>query len=339
MLNCQAEAKVCIFCLSRSAVSQAKLWMTPHSVQSVPDRCITRLRHTQSGTRGRRVKDLSLRAIQISCTLFHPLHCLSLALFSVWMSVLFFFFSDVSPTFLYTSSGAMIEPPPPLRYLSKMSLWTSVSTPLFSISCFYSLPCFPYFPSLPMWDGAFSLASELHKWHWRRVGVRLRVSHPCVSESHHTVWLHSKQYSAAESFHQTLCDPGVNTWFQAIFQLTVLFCCFFFHWLSHLFTHAQMHGETKTYLNWNQYEIIIVIVVATYDLYIQKMHNLIRIRINLISSVSVFFSPMFIKLAFWFKGSLNLKGLGIFLETDFFLFLGGSLAASAFIVKGRTSLI
>lgn len=93
--------------------------MTPHSVQPVPDRCITRLRHTQSGTRGRRVKDLSLRAIQISCTLFHPLHCLSLALFSVWMSVLFFFFSDVSPVFLYTSSGAMIEPPPSLRYVSK----------------------------------------------------------------------------------------------------------------------------------------------------------------------------------------------------------------------------
>lgn len=220
--------------------------MTPHSVQPVPDRCITRLRHTQSGTRGRRVKDLSLRAIQISCTLFHPLHCLSLALFSVWMSVLFSFFSDVSPAFLYTSSGTVIEPLPPLRYVSKISFWTSVSTPLSSLSCFYSLPCVPYFPSLPMWDGAFSLASELHKWHWRRVGVRLCVSHPCVSESHLTVWLHSKQYSAAESFHQTLCDPGVNIWFQAIFQLTVLFpCFFFFHSLSHLFTHAQMHQEKK----------------------------------------------------------------------------------------------
>lgn len=160
--------------------------------------------------------------------------------------------------------------PPPLRYVSKISLWTSVSTPLSSISCFYSLPCFPYFPSLPMWDGAFSLASELHKWHWRRVGVRLRVSHPCVSESHLTVWLHSKQYSAAESFHQTLCDPGVNTWFRAIFQLTVLFCCFFFI-RSHTFSRMPKCLERKKkYLNQNPYEMIIVIVVATYDLWYRR---------------------------------------------------------------------
>lgn len=184
--------------------------------------------------------------------------------------------------------------PPPFWYVSKISLWTSVSTPLFSISCFYSLPCFPYFPSLPMWDGAFSLASELHKWHWRRVGVRLHVSHPCVSESHLTVWLHSKQYSAAESFHQTLCDPGVNTWFQAIFQLTVLFCCFFSLALIPFHTCPNGWREKKKYLNRNPYEMIIVIVVATYLWFIpteDAQSNCSEIKIDLMSSVSVLFNP------------------------------------------------
>lgn len=78
--------------LWRSAVSRAKLWMTSSPVQLVPDRCITRLWHTQSGTRRGGVADLRLRAIQISCTPFHPLRCLSLALSSLWMSVLFLFF-------------------------------------------------------------------------------------------------------------------------------------------------------------------------------------------------------------------------------------------------------
>lgn len=66
--------------------------MTPYSSQSapVPDRYISRLRHSQSRTRGKRVKDLKLRAIQISCTLFHPLQCMSLPLFSFWMTVSFF---------------------------------------------------------------------------------------------------------------------------------------------------------------------------------------------------------------------------------------------------------
>lgn len=129
--------------------------MTPHSVQPVPDRCITRLRHTQSGTRGRRVKDLSLRAIQISCTLFHPLHCLSLALFSVWMSVLFFSFSDVSPAFLYASSGAMIEPPLPFGMSQKFP-FERLSSPHYSqFHVFIPFPAFPIFPLYPCEMGHF----------------------------------------------------------------------------------------------------------------------------------------------------------------------------------------
>lgn len=95
--------------------------MTSYSPQSVPvpDRYISRLRHSQSGTTRKGVKDLSLRAIQISCTLFHPFHRLSLPLFSFWMSFSFFLFIYISLSSLFTSSGAcfcLLPPSYPLSF-------------------------------------------------------------------------------------------------------------------------------------------------------------------------------------------------------------------------------
>ncbi len=125
--------------------------MTPYSFQAVPvpDRYISRLRHSQSGTRGKRVKDLSLRAIQISCTLFHPFHCLSLPLFSFWMSVSFFFFICIS---LFTSSGACFCLLPPSYTLNFSSFNFSLPSP--DSSRFYVVVFFffhsPHFPSLTM---------------------------------------------------------------------------------------------------------------------------------------------------------------------------------------------
>lgn len=149
--------------------------MTPYSCQPVPDRSISRLSRSQSGTSGKRVKDLSLSAIQTSCTLFHPLHCLSLPLFSLWSSVSFFFFTYIPLASLFTSPGAVIQSFASflrLKFFSfNFSLHPTILNFMFS----------PYFPSLPTWDRSFSLTGELHKWHWRRVSVRLHVySAMCV---------------------------------------------------------------------------------------------------------------------------------------------------------------
>lgn len=142
--------------------------MTPYSFQSVPvpDRYISRLRHSQSGTRGKRVKDLSLRAFQISCTLFHPFHCLSLPLFSFWM---FHFSSPYTYLFsLFTSSGVFFLLPPsyPLNFpLFNSSLHPTILTFMFFFP--FTLHIFPLYPSE---IGLFLFfTSVLHKWHWRFV--------------------------------------------------------------------------------------------------------------------------------------------------------------------------
>lgn len=109
------------------------------------------LAHSAEHGERERVRDLSLRAIQISCTPFHPPRRLSLALSSLWMSVVALF------------SQLYLQPPFILDFFSSardgaflsfctsqktFSLWTSVSAWLFSILCFYSPACFSLiFPS------------------------------------------------------------------------------------------------------------------------------------------------------------------------------------------------
>lgn len=146
--------------------------MTPYSSQSapVPDRYISRLRHSQSRTRGKRVKDLKLRAIQISCTLFHPLQCMSLPLFSFWMTVSFF---PSSYTYLF----------------SLYTLLASLFYPLLSFSIFlFEFLFLVYefsFHDFLMWDWTVSFTGMLCKC---TEGVCEReVARPCVSLSHLTV--------------------------------------------------------------------------------------------------------------------------------------------------------
>lgn len=161
--------------------------MTPYSFQSVPvpDRYISRLRHSQSGTRGKGVKDLSLRAIQISCTLFHPFHCLSLPLFSFWMSVSFFFFIYISPSFV----SLPLQVPASVFYslltLSIFPLSISLSHhPTIPTFMFFFFPTLHIFPSLPMWD----FLSRAHSISGTEgVCVWLHVVQPCVPRSHLTV--------------------------------------------------------------------------------------------------------------------------------------------------------
>lgn len=124
--------------------------MTSSPVQPVPDRCITRLWHTQSGTRRGGVADLRLRAIQISCTPFHPLRRLSLALSSLWMSVLFLFFSTVSPALLYTFflRAPVIEPFSASVRLKKLfPLKVCLHPTILNFMFLFLCLLFPYFPS------------------------------------------------------------------------------------------------------------------------------------------------------------------------------------------------
>lgn len=127
--------------------------MTPHSFQSaaVPDWCVSRLTHTVKAEQGEEgVKDSSLRAIQISCTLFHPLRRSSLPPFS-FSNVSFAFPSSYTylPPSLFTSSGACFSLLPPSRPLNfsafNFSLYPTIS-PL-SWCFFFSFSHSPYFPS------------------------------------------------------------------------------------------------------------------------------------------------------------------------------------------------
>lgn len=126
--------------------------MTSSPVLPVPDRCITRLWHAQSGTRERvRVRDLSLRAIQISCTPFHPLRRLSLALSSIWMSVAALFFQlYLQPPFMLFFFSKRPVMKPFLASSQKTFSPLNVCLRLTILNFMFLFPCllFPYFPLL-----------------------------------------------------------------------------------------------------------------------------------------------------------------------------------------------
>lgn len=142
--------------------------MTPCSFQAVPvpDRYISRLRHSQSRTRRERESQrVNLRAIQISCTPFHPLHRLSLALFILDVCFIFLLhmhFSFLSlplqvPTSFFYPLLSLFNFPLPPQF--------SLSSPLFPLHVFFSPLPFPMF-SLPTQR---EIGIFFHKWRWRCV--------------------------------------------------------------------------------------------------------------------------------------------------------------------------
>lgn len=159
--------------------------MTPHSLQSVPvpDRYISRLR--QSGKSQR----LSLRAIQISCTLFHPLACPCL---SFHFGCLFHFSS--SYTYLFPLSLPLQVPASVFYlFLTLFNFPLSISLSPDHSSHFQVLhpspsPPSSFSPLYPCEIGHFlSRVCSISGTEGVCVCVWLHVAQPCVSWSHLTV--------------------------------------------------------------------------------------------------------------------------------------------------------
>ncbi len=207
--------------------------MTPYSFQSVPvpDRYISRLRHSQSGTRGPGVKDSSLRAIQIRCTLFHPFRCLSLALFSFLTSVSFFLLHiHISSLFLYLSRCLPLSFTP---FLPSQFFHNS------HFPIFFSL----YFPLYPCEIG--------HFLSWvRSMSITKAEGVLCVCDCMWSSHVCPQAISQSALFKTIFSSRVISSaalwsrgqhWFIPIFSRSSL--------SHHLFLYAHMHRHFHTYPN------------------------------------------------------------------------------------------